>query len=122
VITRKDKIVNDEILRFVALNGYVSASEKYKLSVKELQNYVFFTNGQHNPEFFNKHSLKIQTKAGQLIPLIENPVQKKIQDCIDSQAGRPIRIKIPKHEGMGSRLRFKPHSLEIFTLNAIFSA
>ncbi len=96
MITRKDKIVNDEILRFVALNGYVSASEKYKLSVKELQNYVFFTNGQHNPEFFNKHSLKIQTKAGQLIPLIENPVQKKIQECIDSQAGKPIRIKIPK--------------------------
>jgi hypothetical protein len=96
LITCKDKISNDEILRFILENGYGSASEKYKLSVKELQDYVFFTNGRYNPAFFNKHNLKIQTKAGQLIPLVENPVQKKIQDCIDSQAGKPIRIKIPK--------------------------
>jgi hypothetical protein len=96
MITRLSEIVNDPIIKMIRERGYTETAEKYKKTVKELENYIIYFNGKYNPSYFEKHNLKIQTKSGEIIPLIQNPVQKKIQDCIDSMAGKPIRIKIPK--------------------------
>jgi hypothetical protein len=96
MITRLDEIKNDPVMKFVLSEGIDSTCQRFKWERKKLEDYIIFTSGKYNPEYFEKYNLKIQTKAGTLISLIENPVQKKIQACIDSQAGKPIRIKIPK--------------------------
>jgi hypothetical protein len=96
MITRLKELINDPIVKEVTDNGYESAVQKFKMELKAVKEYVFLTTCRYNPSYFNKHNLKIQTKSGTLIPLLENKVQRKIQDCIDSQVGKPIRIKIPK--------------------------
>ena len=56
-----------------------------------------------NPREYIETYLKIQDKAGRLVPLRFNPLQLKLYDEIErqSQAGRPVRVIILKARQIG---------------------
>lgn len=89
---------DDPVLKFVRKVGKQKTAEHFKWPLKDVEEYILEQSCRNNPEFFDKHCLMIQTKAGELIPFIDNPVQRMIQSAIDRQTleGKPIRLKIPK--------------------------
>jgi len=91
-------ITDDPVLKWVHRIGREATAKHFKWELKDVDDYLIDTMSRYDVGFFDKHNLKIQTKAGKLIALEDNFVQRKIQESIERQSalGRPVRIKIPK--------------------------
>jgi len=96
--TNPHALVSDPVLKLIHGIGYEATAKRLDKTVEDVENYLFDVSSEFNIEFFDKHNLKIQTKAGDLIPFLDNGVQKRIQDSIERQSkvNKPVRIKIPK--------------------------
>lgn len=88
----------DPVLWLINQYGFDEASKRLGIERGVLEEVVIRDRGKKDPEYFDRHCLKIQTKNAGLISLVDNPVQKKIEESIARQrlAGKPVRIKIPK--------------------------
>jgi len=97
------KFADSPIAELVALVGYEQAALDLGLDVKAVKSLVIEGMAKDDPYFFDESSLRIRTKQGKLVPLINNTGQRKLQEAINRQvaSGRPVRIKMPKARQFG---------------------
>jgi len=98
MLTNPQALEDDPVVKLVRLMGKEKAAKRCNRSVSDINDYMLDVVSRNDILFFDRNSLKIQTKNAGLIPFVDNYVQRKIQDAIDRQIaqGKPVRIKIPK--------------------------